>query len=116
MANTPADDETLTNYVKQLEAENAVLVEQKQALVEEFRQVLPEEFSAADLRKQLREKILPEAVSQYIFLLNNSESDAVRAGLIKFAFQYVKESGSGSSDEGNDKLAELLADLASADL
>lgn len=75
-------------YVQELLREQAKLQADKQAVVEEFTELIKEKgtlFSDEDLRAKIKE-VLPDAFAALKQLLNNAESESVKANLVRFVF------------------------------
>jgi len=112
MADKPISEE----YAKMLATEEARHEAEKKALVEEFSKQLKEEWTAADIKTKLVE-LMPQAYASLQFLINNAESEGVRAGLIKYIFNIALQdlAPKGDSNDPDSELTKLLADLKKND-
>jgi len=76
-------------YAREILQEQAKFEADRKALQEEFAEQIKEKgelFSDEDVKDKVKE-VLPDAFAQLKVLINNAESETVRASLIKFVFE-----------------------------
>jgi hypothetical protein len=103
-------DNKKSNYTKAVQDEIARLEADKKAIIEEFEKVASEELTPEVVKEKIRKEILPAAWVSLQHLIVNAESEAIRANLIKWAFDFSSKLERPRLPENNpDKeLAELL--------
>lgn len=110
MADKPISEE----YAQMLAAEEARHTAEKEALVQEFTQQLKEEWTPEDIKEKI-EELLPEAYASLRYLINNADSESVRANLVKYIFGVALQDLQPPSDTAADpdnEFKKLLGDLA----
>lgn len=102
-----------SEYASMLAQEEARHDAEKKALVEEFTKQLKEEWSPEDIKEKLVE-LMPQAYASLSHLVNNADSESVRAGLIKYIFNLALQDLAPVSpgDGADDEFRKLLGDLA----
>jgi hypothetical protein len=99
------------SYAAELLKEEAKHEAEKQAIIEEFTVKLKEEWSADDIKEKL-EQLMPEAYASLKHLIQFAESEAVRAGLIKYIFNIaLQQLAPGGDADPDNALQKLLEEL-----
>jgi len=113
-----ADKPITEAYAQELLKEQSKLEADKQALIEEFTKEIVEKgtlFSDEDVKGKIKE-VLPDAFVALQSLINNSESDAVRANLVKFVFEIaLAELKQEKKDNGPSTVEDLVKELSKND-
>lgn len=112
---TPGIKPISESYIAELAKEEAKHEAERKAITEEFAKQLKEEWSAEDIKEKL-EELMPEAYTSLKHLIKNAESEAVRAGLIKYIFnialqQLAPVNPDDPTPDPDKSLKELLAEL-----
>lgn len=100
-------------YVRELLEEQARLIADRDAVVGEFAKQIAERgeaFDEEDIKKKVKE-VLPDAFAGLKSLINNSESDQVRASLIKYVFDLAILVLKKESDDKGKKMPDTVGDL-----
>lgn len=105
-------DDKGKEFVKQLQAEIAQAEADKQALIKEFEKVASEELDPETVKEKIRKEILPAAWLSLKDLILNAESEAVRANLLKWAFEYSSKLEQPHAEDTDKELATLLKAIA----
>ena len=110
-----------SDYVQQLLKEQAQLQAEKSAIIEEFTKQIAEKgdaFDEDDIKDKIKE-VLPEAFATLKSLLASSESDTVRATLVKYVFDaallVLKKDKADSGEEVPETVGDLIDQLKKND-
>jgi len=108
----PQDNEAaLLAYKDQVEKELSELAIYREALTDEFKNAEPDQETAEKAAKRLIE-LVPDAGKQIKYLINHSESDAVRKDLSKWIFSVAMKAAEAKGDE--DEIDRLIKSLSKA--
>lgn len=110
----PEDTFDSSKYNNSLVAEIAKLEADKQAIIEEFLKTVPEEWTADDIKKKVRDDLLPTAWARMTTILKTTENETLASNLawkiIGLAIGQVKITD--ENDPGRSELAELLKSIS----
>lgn len=107
----------MDDYIKELKEEIARAEAEKQALVEEFKESIKDGWNKEKIREKIGD-LLPTAYESLADLILNAESEAVRAGLIKYVFSIVVDldpTPPPTPEDPDKEFKVLLAALAEKD-
>lgn len=108
------DNKDSKEYVNALIAEIAQQQADKEAIIQEFLNTVPVEWTADDIKKKVRDDLLPTAWARMTTILKTTENETLASNLawkiIGLAIGQVKITD--ENDPGRSELAELLKSIS----